>query len=84
MAKKIPIKVILSHLGQYRADGMAECENRIIFIDKRLRGHRKMEVIIHEIIHVQNPKWPEIMVEGKAREIADILWEMGFRAVDHG
>lgn len=80
--KKDPIKILYSHLGNYKADGLAWPEDRTIAIDKRLRGQRELEVIIHEVIHIQNPKWSEIMVEGKAKELADILWQMNFRKVD--
>ena len=82
--KKDPIKILYSHLGNYKADGLAWPEDRTIAIDKRLKGQRKLEVIIHEIIHIQNPKWSEIMVEGKARELAKILWDCGLRFVDLG
>lgn len=81
---KEPIKILLSHLGNYKADGLAWPEDRTMAIDKRLKGLRKLDVIIHEIIHIQNPKWPEIMVEGKATEIAKILWELNYREVDNG
>lgn len=85
MAKaKDPIKILLSHLGQYKADGLAWPEDRTIAIDKRLKGFRRLEIILHEAIHVQNPKWPEIMVEGKALELAKILWELNYREVDNG
>lgn len=80
--KKDPIKILYSHLGNYKADGLAWPEDRTIAIDKRLRGQRELEVIIHEVIHIQNPKWSEIMVEGKAKELADILWQMNYRKVD--
>jgi hypothetical protein len=82
MAKKAPIKVLESHLGNYKADGLAWPDHRTIAIDKRLKGHRKLETIVHEVIHIQNPKWPEIMVEGKAKELADILWGLGYRCAD--
>lgn len=81
---KEPIKILLSHLGNYKADGLAWPEDRTIAIDKRLKGLRKLDVLIHEITHVQNPKWPEIMVQGKATEMAKILWECGLRFVDLG
>lgn len=85
MAKgKEPIKILLSHLGNYKADGLAWPEDRVMAIDKRLKGLRKLDVLIHEIIHIQNPKWPEIMVESKATEIAKILWELNYREVDNG
>ena len=81
---KEPIKILLSHLGNYKADGLAWPEDRVMAIDKRLKGLRKLDVLIHEIIHNQNPKWPEIMVESKATEIAKILWELNYREVDNG
>ena len=82
MPKKEPIKIIYSHLGNYKADGLAWTDKRTIAIDKRLKGHRHLETVIHEVLHIQNPKWAEIMVQGKAKELADILWELGFRQVD--
>jgi len=80
--KKQPIKILYSHLGNYKAHGLAWKEERTIAIDKRLKGLDELETIIHEIMHIQNPKWPEIMVEGKAKELALILWELGFRKCD--
>ena len=80
--KKDPIKILYSHLGNYKAHGLAWKEERTIAIDKRLRGIDELETLIHEIIHIQNPKWPEIMVEGKAKEMAEILWQLNFRKVD--
>ena len=81
-AKKPPIKILEAHLGHYKAAGLAWTDDRTIAIDKRLKGLDRLETIIHEVIHVQNPKWTEIMVEGKAKEMAVILWELGYRCVD--
>jgi len=81
-AKKPPIKILEAHLGHYKAAGLAWVDDRTIAIDKRLKGFDRMETIIHETMHIQNPKWPEIMVEGKAKEMAVILWELGYRWVD--
>jgi hypothetical protein len=82
LSKKKPIQIWEGHLGHYKADGMAWVDDRVISIDKRLKGLNRLETIIHEIIHVQNPKWPEIMVEGKAKEMATIIWELGYRHCD--
>ena len=81
-AKKPPIKILEAHLGHYKAAGLAWVDDRTIAIDKRLKGFDRMETIIHETMHIQNPKCPEIMVEGKAKEMAVILWELGYRCVD--
>ncbi len=40
--KKKPIKVLYSHLGQYKAVGLAWKEDRVIAIDKRLKGIQKI------------------------------------------
>lgn len=80
--KKTEIKIIYSRLGNYKADGLAWSDDRTIAIDSRLKGKRHLETVIHEIMHIQNPKWPEIMVEGKAKEIADILWDLNWRQCD--
>lgn len=82
--KRSPIKILEAHLGHYKAAGLAWVDDRTIAIDKRLKGCDRLETIIHEVMHIQNPKWPEIMVEGKAKEIAVILWEMNYRLVDNG
>lgn len=80
--KKPPIKIIVSKLGNYKADGLAWTDDRIIAIDERLKGFRHLDVVIHEVTHCQNPKWSEIMVEGKATELATILWQLGYRKCD--
>ncbi len=40
--KKQPIKVLYSHLGQYKAIGLAWPDDRVIAIDKRIKGLTKM------------------------------------------
>ena len=79
---KKPIKILEGHLWHYKAHGLAWTDKRTIAIDKRLKGQERLETIIHEIMHIQNPKWPEIMVEGKANEMAQILWELNYRCCD--
>lgn len=83
MPKKKPIKVLYSHLGQYKAVGLAWKEDRIIAIDKRLKGIQELETIIHELEHVQNPEWSEAKVTKIAKEKAQILWDLNYRKVDN-
>ncbi len=72
--KKPPIKVIHRKLGKHKAIGLAYCEERVIHIDERLKGEEWFYVILHECLHVQNPKWSEIKVIGHSREMASIVW----------
>jgi len=80
---KKPIQVIHKKLGRSNADGFAYLDKRVIEIDDRLKGFRYLEIVIHEVLHVQNPKWPEITVEARAKELAKILWDLHFRQVDN-
>lgn len=82
MAKKKPILVVHRKLGKHKADGLAWTEDRKIEIDERVKGKDYLETVIHEVMHIQNPKWPELRVEGNARELAEILWQQGFRKTD--
>ena len=80
--KKKPIKVFHRKLGRERAHGQAFVDYRIIEIDERITGKEYLNVAIHEVFHLQNPKWPEIQVLARADELADILWDIGFRWCD--
>lgn len=77
-----PIKIIHRKLGREQAHGQAWKEDRIIEIDPRLKGIEYLETLLHEIIHIQNPKWPEIKVAGHSKQLAKILWNLGFRKTD--
>ena len=79
---KQPIKISYRKLGREQAHGLAYKEDREIIIDNRLKGQDLLETIIHEIQHVQFPKWGEHMVIGRSKELAELLWQQGFRKVD--
>ena len=64
------------------ARGTADINTGEIFIDKRLKGHELLEILIHEILHIQNPTWSEAKIIGHSQELAGILWTQGFRKVD--
>jgi hypothetical protein len=51
-------------------------------LDPRLKGFDYLETAVHEIIHCQFPKLNEITVEARGKEMAQILWDLGFRQVD--
>lgn len=82
MKKKVPIKISYRKLGKEKAHGLAFKEDREIHIDPTLNSPDMLHTLIHEIIHIQNPKWPEIKVEGHAKEMFELLWKEGYRKVD--
>lgn len=77
------MKVVYRKLGKERADGQAHIDSKTIEIDPRLKGRRKMEVLIHEALHILNPEFSETKVIEQGRKIANILWKQHFRQVDN-
>lgn len=54
---------------------------RKILIDERLKGRSLLETIIHECLHACCPQLSEETVTAAARDIARVLWALGFRRV---
>ena len=79
---KPPIYINYKKLGREKRDGQAWKDDRVIDIDPRLKGFDLLETLVHEIQHVQFPKWGEHMVIGRSKELAELLWQQGYRKVD--
>lgn len=77
-----PIKIIERKLGKEQAYGQAYKENRIIELDKRLSHPYRLEVIVHELLHVAYPWMTEEQVEDGAPQIAEALWRDRYRRID--
>lgn len=75
-------QIIYKKLGRQRKAGLAWCDDGIIHIDERLKGKEMLYVTIHEIYHILNPTFSEMKVRGHSQEMADLLWEAGFRKAD--
>jgi len=52
---------------------------KLIEISNRAKDRLELDTLIHEMIHVTCPWLDEYHVEQMATEIANILWEMGYR-----
>lgn len=52
---------------------------RKILIDERLKGRPLLETILHECLHVSFPSASEDHVTESARDIARVLWTLGYR-----
>jgi len=59
--------------------GLAYTDFGIIHIEKSLVDFEQLYVTVHEIIHCQNPTWSEIKVIGHSTELAELLWQQGYR-----
>lgn len=73
--QKPKIKIKYRKLGKEKAMGLAYKKEREIHIDSRLNGKDLLNVMIHEIMHVQSPRWAEIKVEDYSKEMSDIIWD---------
>jgi hypothetical protein len=82
----LPITIKYRKIGRHanrneKLQGLAWKQDRIVEVDSRLEGKDKLTTLIHEITHIQNPKWAEIKVEGHSKQLADLLWDQNLRFV---
>lgn len=75
------IKIVYRKLGREKAHGMASSDG-IIEIDERLRSKKHLEVLIHEVLHILNPKDSEEAIIRKSVTLTKILWNEGYRRID--
>jgi len=58
-------------------------DGRAISISPRLKGKRKLEILIHESLHAEYPSiakgTEEEWVEEAAESISKLLWKLGYR-----
>ena len=75
------IKIIYRKLGKEQAYGISSSDG-IIEIDERLKGKKMMEILIHEILHLLNPKDDEKTIIRKSVTLTKVLWKEGYRKID--
>jgi hypothetical protein len=77
-------KVITRKLGRERAWGQCHYDptSPTVEIDPRLGAKRKLEVLIHEAVHLFfGPDLPESKVDAAGKYIRDVLWSQNYRQV---
>jgi hypothetical protein len=52
----------------------------MVEIDLETVGRKRLEVAIHESIHIAIPALPEPIVTYTARYVAKVIWALGYRA----
>ena len=50
-----------------------------VLIDSRLKGRARLETEIHEFLHAANPTQSEEHVTQQGKDLARILWCLGYR-----
>lgn len=81
MARK-KTTVIHRKLGKHQADGLAYKEDKEIHIDERLKSKEYMLTVIHELLHVHQPKLTEKQVVTISQKLCDDMWSLKFRRID--
>jgi hypothetical protein len=49
-------------------------------VDIRTKGKKRLEIILHEALHIAVPGMPEQVVLYAARYLAKVLWHLQYRA----
>lgn len=75
------IKIIYRKLGKEQAYGISSSDG-VIEIDERLKGKKMMEILIHEVLHLLNPKDDEKTIIRKSVTLTKVLWKEGYRKID--
>jgi hypothetical protein len=78
----VRIKIIYRKLGKEQAYGISSSDG-VIEIDERLKGKKMMEILIHEILHLLNPKDDEKTIIRKSVTLTKVLWNEGYRKIDN-
>lgn len=78
----MPIKVTHRKLGKHKADGLAWVEEKHIEVDTTLTGRKRLEIMIHELLHVLNPEWSESKVIKQSKRISSVLWRERYRRLE--
>ena len=76
------IKIKYCKLGKQKVWGFAHSDG-LIEIDERLKGKKKLEIIIHEVMHLLNPMDDEDEVVRKSVLLTNTLWHEKYRVVDN-
>lgn len=76
-------KVIESKLGRNKAYGLAHSDDNTIEIDSRLTGRKRLEIVLHECLHLLNPNMSEEEVIRQSKKMCLTLWKLNYRSVDN-
>jgi hypothetical protein len=68
--------------GKEKADGLAHIDDNTIEIDERLKGRDRMEITIHEALHILYPTENETSIIRKSKKLTNVLWKQGYRLAE--
>lgn len=76
------IKIIYGKLGRHKAWGQAHSEG-LVEIDIRAKGRKRLELIIHECLHLLYPDNSEQEIIEKSIVLTKTLWHENYRQIDN-
>jgi hypothetical protein len=68
-------------LGKHQAYGLAYVDEHKIVLDPRLKGKHKLEILLHELLHIAEPTMVEKDVLRISKVLANNAWRYGVRCV---
>lgn len=86
--RKLP-DIVIRKLGREDSHGLAShpmfseitpLTHPLVEIDRATKGLKRLEIAIHESMHVAIPALPESIVRYSSRYIAKVVWRLGYRA----
>jgi hypothetical protein len=85
-----PTQLVFKKLGRFRIGkhqvlGYCEspdCDPCHIYVDSRLAGKKKMEIVLHEMLHRAGWHIDEEFITRLAADAANVLDQLGFKETD--
>lgn len=74
--------LIFKALGRQRCWGFCQdpkTPRKEIHIDSRLKGQHQLEILLHEMMHACDWRADEEIITQQARDMARVLWKLGYR-----
>jgi hypothetical protein len=75
------LKVVEKKLGRERAWGQAYKGEKMIEIDPRMKSKQRLNVLIHEALHIHFPDLSETAVDKAASFLSNTVWEDQYRRI---
>lgn len=82
---KLPkrFKVVEKRLGREKAAGLVyEDDHDTLHIDPTLKSEDRLEILLHEAIHLLDPAASEMKVRAWSRRLSAMLWRDRWRRVE--
>ena len=76
-------KIIYKKLGREKLWGEADLEDNSITLDIRLKGRKKLEILIHECTHCILPGLNEDEIVRISTILTKVLWSENYRCIDN-